>query len=372
MQISNLNINFGKEQRKVILERIEECLTNGKLSQGKYVELFEKEFANMNRCKHAIAVNSGSSAIEIAMRILDVAGKEVLVPTNTFLATATAVRNAGGRVRLVDTARDSLLVNLDEIKRRRTDSTVGVVLVHIGGFITPDIFEIRSWCKSEGIWLFEDAAHAHGSEYQGVSAGTFGIAGGYSFFATKIITSGEGGILVTNNNEVANKARLYRNHGKIANWRTYSTLEGFNYRMSEITACLALTQLQNLDKIIKRRVVIANKYLGLLKGSGIKVIKPLGKCGWYKFVIVFSSSAIRDKVKQELEESGIELQGEIYAIPLHKQPIANKLGWDEDFPNADDICSRHLCLPIYPDLKERELHYVISKLLDSVKGIKEW
>lgn len=362
MEIPGLKIDFDEEQRNIIHRRMDECLKNGQLFQGKYVELFEAYVEARFRCRHAIAVNSGSSAIEIAMKILGVKDKEVLVPTNTFLATAAAVRNAGGRVRLVDTAEGSLLVDLAELKKKVTERTAGVILVHIGGLITPDIIAIREWCTAMGLWLFEDAAHAHGSEYKNAAAGTFGIAGSYSLFATKIITCGEGGILVTDDDDFAEKARLYRNHGKIRDWETYSIIEGFNYRMSEITACIALTQIERLDVVIEKRTKAAGYYTQLLAHK-LKLQKADGPCGWYKYIVMLPTGIMRDEVRFQLKEKGIHLQGEVYAIPLHKQPIAEVMGLHGSFPHADDVCSRHICLPIYPDLDEEKIRYVSWELL---------
>lgn len=370
MDIRSLKIQFGDEEKKRMLERIDDCLTTGNLSSGKYVKAFEEEFMKITGCKYAIAVNSGTSSIEIVMRILGVQGKEVLVPTNTFLATASAVRFAGGSVRLVDTDKKTCSVTLEELKKRRTDKTVGVIVVHIGGIITPEIKAIKKWCDEEGLWLFEDAAHAHGSQLDGISAGKFGIAGSFSMFATKIITSGEGGIIVTDDEKIAEQARLFRNHGKPMEWVTYSVLEGSNYRMSDITGAIALTQTETLDDVIAKRAKIADIYTEYIQKNmpELELVLPVDRSSWYKYIVLLPEGVSRDSVKEKMKEKGIGLQGEVYAIPLHQQPVAEILGVDCEFPVADDVCKRQICLPIYASLTEEEAHIAVEELLKTIQG----
>ena len=253
MKIPPVKVHFPEEDRKEILRRVDECLFTGMVAQGKNVKEFEDEFAKYVGTKHAIAVSSGGAAIEIAMRILNVGGKEVLVPTNTFLATASGVILAGGKVRLVDIEPDTFSPSLTNIQERVTPDTIGVVIVHMGGIITPEMESIKKWCDKNGLWLFEDAAHAHGSMMNGKTAGTFGIAGAYSFFATKVMTSGEGGMIVTENDEFANKARILRDYGKPEPWVSYHVEMGANWRMSDITGAIGVVQLRRLDEFIEWR-----------------------------------------------------------------------------------------------------------------------
>jgi len=364
MNIPNLKVSFTLNERKWITDRIDECLSCGQISQGKYVSELENKFAEYTSIRNAIAVNSGSSAIEVVMRVLEVNGKEVLVPTNTFMATATGVMFPSGKVKLMDTDTKTFSTSLAEIRRRVTKNTVGVIVVHIGGIVTPEIEDIRDWCNQQGIWLFEDCAHAHGSSLNGMSAGSFGIAGGYSLFATKIITSGEGGIIVTNDDVLAEKIRLFRNHGKPRNWETYHTHIGSNYRMSDLTAIFALSQLNRLNEIIKERARIANIYTKMISEliPSVTPILPLDKCSWYKYIVLLPNRIDRNILKEKLMLRGIELQGEVYQIPLHNQPIAHELGFENYFPNADNICRNHICLPIYPELTDEQAEIIINQL----------
>jgi len=362
MNIPPAKAVFEKKDRQEILSRIDECLSSGMLTQGKYVQEFEKRWAEYVGVKHAIGVNSGSSAIEISMRILGIEGKEVLVPTNTFAATAEGVSRAGGRVRFIDTDPSTFSISLEDLQTRRTPDTVGIIIVHIGGIVTPKIQAIRRWCEEKNLWLFEDCAHAHGSEYDNKQAGTFGIAGGFSFFATKVMTTGEGGMIVTNDDKLTEYARLFRNHGKPEPWVSYHTHLGSNWRMSELNAILGLTQLKRLDEFIAWRSDIARLYTELLEDvPELTPILPSSRSSWYKYIVLLPKEVNRSVLKQLMKEYKIGLSGEVYEVPLHKQPIFKDIT-EGNFPMADDICSRHICLPIYYGMKQDEVHYVINVL----------
>ena len=194
MKIPPAKIYFSKEDRQSILEKIDQALESGQLTMGKHGQAFEKEFARCIGTHYAIAVNSGTSAIEIPFRIWGVQGKEVLVPTNTFFATVLAVMHAGAKVRFVDCDPTTFSISVESLRENLTEETAAVVVVHIGGFVSPHMPEIQRMCSERNILLFEDAAHAHGSQLNGQKAGTFGNAASFSFYPTKVMTSAEGGI----------------------------------------------------------------------------------------------------------------------------------------------------------------------------------
>lgn len=367
MQIPPMKIYFSTEDRKEILLRVGEALSMGQLVMGTNIDMFEKKFADYCGVKHAIAVSSGSSAIEIFMRAVDVKNAEVLIPTNTFLATAAGVLLAGGNIRLVDVDPETFSLNVKNLKNRLTSTTIGVVIVHIGGIITPEIDEIRGWCFNQGLWLFEDAAHAHGSVVYGKKAGTFGLAGAYSFFATKTMTSGEGGMLVTDEPNLAWKAKLLRNHGKPNPWESYHTHLGSNWRMSELNAIVGLTQLKKLDEFIEYREKVARIYTEKLSGKpGLSLILPYGRSSWYKYIVLLDKNVDKNKLKIAMKEQGVNLPGEVYETPLHNQPVFADL-IDGNFPIADEICSQHICLPMYYGMTNPEISFVVKTLLTSLK-----
>jgi dTDP-4-amino-4,6-dideoxygalactose transaminase len=369
MKIPPVKVVFDENDRKEIWGRIEDCLTTGMLTQGKYVSEFEERWADYVGAKYAVAVSSGSSAIEIGMRILDVAGKEVLVPANTFASTATGVLFAGGRVSLVDADASTFSVSLDGLKRKRTSETVGIIVVHIGGIITPQIEAIRKWCDDNNLWLFEDCAHAHGSEIYGKRAGTFGVAGAYSFFATKVMTTAEGGMVVTDDEEFAKKARLLRNHGKPEPWVSYHTEMGGNWRMSELNAAVGLTHLRRLDEFIAWRDRIARVYTAVLSNTpGITLVLPQGRTSWYKYIVLLPPAKDRGKVKERMAEKGVRLSGEVYEIPLNMQPVFKSTP-EESLPVVADICARHICLPLYYGMSSEEASFVANALIQTLEEV---
>jgi len=366
VKIPPLKVTFSNEDIQTILDRVQEVLSSGMLAQGKYVSEFEKQWADYVGAKHAVAVNSGSSAIEISMRIMSIQSKEVLVPDNTFAATAIGVLAAGGRVRLVDTDPQTFSVRLADLKDLRTSNTVGVIVVHIGGIVTAEIEAIRQWCDEQGLWLFEDCAHAHGSESGGRRAGTFGVAGAYSFFATKVMTTAEGGMIITGDDRLAEQARLLRNHGKPQPWVSYHTSIGYNCRMSELNAILGLSQLARLDEFIKWREKIAGLYTQLLRETPeLTPIIPQSRSSWYKYIVLLPKGVSRTKIKQETKEQGVSLAGEVYELPLHRQPIFDGMN-SAEFPVADDVCGRHICLPLYYGMTEDEARFVVETLQNTL------
>ena len=362
MRIPPMKVSFDKEDIRDIHLKLDEILSTGMLAQGKYVAELEQQWADYVGTRHAVAVNSGTSAIEAPMHALGVAGKEVLVPDNTFAATAMSVIAAGGRVRLVDTDPATFSVSLDGLKERVTPQTAGVIVVHIGGIVTPEIERIRRWCDDQGMWLFEDCAHAHGSEYNGKRAGTFGIAGSYSFFATKVMTSAEGGMIVTDDDDIAEQSRLLRNHGKPQPWVSYHTRVGSNWRMSELNAIVGLTQLRRLDQFIDWREKTAHLYIELLKTvPGVSYVLPGSRSSWYKCIVLLPERQDRGQLKRRMKDLGVSLSGEVYETPLHDQPVFKEL-IDARFPVADDVCRRHICLPLYHGMTEEEARFVIDTL----------
>src|SRR3954451_11814912 len=197
MKIEAARVVFGKADREEVLRRVDESLQSGSLTLGPNTIELEQHFAARHGSLLAVATSSGTSALEIIARSLDVRDKEVIVPSNTFFATAAAIIHAGGRVRFADVDPHTLALDPISIEAALTPATVGVVHVHIGGLVSPHIVEIADLCRRRGLWLVEDAAHAHGSSHDGRSAGTFGVAAAFSLYPTKVITSAEGGMILT-------------------------------------------------------------------------------------------------------------------------------------------------------------------------------
>ncbi len=362
-------VQFSPEDRLWIAERIQEVLASGQLTLGKYGAEFEQRFAAFCGRRHAVAVNSGTSSLEIILRALNVEGKDVLVPTNTFFATAAAVIHAGGRPVFLDMDPESFAVSPEEVEQRLTPRTAGLVVVHIGGIVSRRMPGLRALATRKGIWLVEDAAHAHGSAYRGIKAGAFGVAGSFSFYPTKVMTSAEGGMIVTDDDRLAEEARIYRDQGKASFTQNAHVRMGYNWRMSEPHAIIGLKHLERLPAMLKDRQRIAAVYdrgLKALRQLSPLQVPPGGECNFYKYIVVLQALQDRRALKALLRERyAVSLAGDVYEEPLHKQPVFAPYA-DRPLPVAEEYCARHLCLPIFSGMEETQARQVIDALEHSI------
>jgi len=358
-------IHFLPEDRIWIAERIQEVLESGQLTLGKYGAEFENKFARLCGVRHGIAVNSGTSSLEIILRSLGVEGRDVRVPTNTFFATAAAVVHAGANPVLLDMDPESFSVTPEEVEKRLTPKTAGLIVVHIGGIVSAQLPALVDLAHKKGFWLIEDAAHAHGSSLQSVSAGAFGIASSFSFYPTKVMTSGEGGMIVTNDDKLAEEARIYRDQGKASFTVNAHVRMGYNWRMSEPHAIIGLRHLERLPAMIADRRAVAACYDRGLKD--FRRLQPLappsdGTCNYYKYIAILKKKRERKELKALLREKfGVSLAGEVYEEPLHKQPVFEN-SCTGPLPIAEDLCARHICLPVFSGMQISEAQQVIEAL----------
>ena len=362
-------IQFSAEDRAWIAERIQEVLASGQLTLGKYGEQFERQFAKFCGVPHAVTVNSGTSSLEIILRALDIQGRDVLVPTNTFFATAAAVVHAGGRPVFVDMDPESFAVKPEDVEKSLTPKTAGIIVVHIGGIVSRRILELQELSRKKGLWLVEDAAHAHGSSFNNVKAGAFGIASSFSFYPTKVMTSGEGGMIVTADNRINEEARIYRDQGKASFTQNTHVRMGYNWRMSETHAIIGLKHLERLPPMIEDRQKMASVYDRGLKG--FKNLTALtvpsgGRCNYYKYIAVLREARDRKALKTLLRgQYGVSLAGEVYEEPLHKQPVFEPYV-TSSLLVAEEYCARHLCLPIFSGMEEQDVQQVITALRETI------
>ena len=363
-QVPPTKIDFSPEDRAWIAARIIEVLESGRLTLGPFGEQFEAELARSMGVKHAVTVNSGTASLEIMLRAMDVAGKDVLVPANTFFATAAAVIAAGGNPVLMDTDVTTLSTSVKEIERRLTPKTVGIMIVHIAGFITAEMPDIAALAKAKGLWLMEDAAHAQGSTLDGKSAGTFGLAGSFSFYPTKVMTSAEGGVIVTDDDRMATEAKLYRDQGKASFLQNTHIRMGYTWRMSEPHAVIGLRHHQNLPDMIKNRQRIAARYDAALAGGayGLRPLPAPKGCvsNYYKYVVMLADGTDRKKAKTWLrDERGVNCSGEVYEVPLHKNEVLKHLD-PGDLTGSETACGLQLCLPIFASMTDAQADQVIA------------
>ncbi len=369
MKIYPVKPYIPSEDRRQIRSDVEKILSSGMITTHTYTKEFEEKFAERHGTDHAVAVNSGSAALEMSLQMILGKGDKVLVPTNTFTATVAAVIRAGAVPVLADVDPETLNIILDPGVYDYIDA---IMAVHIGGVICPNIKEIVDLCNDHELTLIEDAAHAHGSEFNGEKAGSFGDLGCFSLYATKIITSGEGGVVTTNNKQFADNLRALRDQGKSVSNPDEIQHMGFSYRFPEISAALGLTQLARLTEIIEARTVTAKFYdKEIQRIDGIRTQKiPEGMVtGYYKHVSFLDDHIDRDSIKQCLRDRGVICGGEVYPIPIHKQPVYGAMFTNGDFLNADYICDRMICLPTNAWMGDEEREFVMMNLKEVMEGV---
>jgi len=355
LKFSNKDINyFLKNSKKVFQE--------GFFSNHTYVKKFENQFKKMNESKYALATSSGTSALEIILRSLNLKNKDVLTNSNTFIATGHAITNAGGKIIPVDLDKNYFMMCPIDLKKKISKKTGAVVIVHIGGIISPNILQIKKICKNHGVPLIEDAAQAHGSKFNGILAGNLGDAGAISFFTTKVMTTGEGGMIVTNNKKIYNKVYSLRQFGFTKNKLMHDKISG-NYKLSEFSALLGIIELKRLNLRIKKRNLIAETYKKNLANSKFKLLGSDSPhyCNHYKQIII--SEIKREKIEKILKSKKISLTGGVYYIPLHRQPIYRQKLKKYKLPITDFFCNNHFCPPCYPELRISEINYISETLL---------
>jgi perosamine synthetase len=368
-------IVFPPDDRAEIAEAITGILTTGALTLGPYTQQFEAAFAEAHDADNAIAIASGTAALEISLRAVGVEGRDVIVPANTFYATAAAILRAGARPVFADIDAATFALSPDTITAALTPRTAAVVLVHIAGLVSPHAGEIKSLCEQRGIILLEDAAHAHGATYDGKFAGAFGAAAAFSFYPTKVVTSGEGGMIVTPSADLAAEARIYRDQGKGAFSANHHVRLGYAWRLSEANAVTGLVHLRRMGEFITRRREVAARYdKALASLDGLEPLSEPAGCrgNIYKYIVLLPPGADRAAFKRDLaEKHDVRLAGEVYDTPLHHQPVLAEFAGGV-LPVAEDMCDRHVCLPVHSDMRDDEVDQVltaVTAVYDALPGI---
>jgi perosamine synthetase len=344
-------------------------LRSGWLTSGPVVTRFENKVRACTKSRYAVAMNSCTAALHTIMLALGLKkGDEVLVPANTFVATANSVLYTGARPVLVDSDPSTYNISIPDLERKVTKRTKAVVPVHLGG--NPcKMDEIKKLADTNGILVIEDAAHALGGEYRGRSCGTLGVAGAYSFYPTKVVTSGEGGMIVTDNKRIAERARVFRNQGRDGYGPRENSELGYNYRMPDILAAVGLVQIGHLRNFVRHRNAIARLYEEEL--SGIDCVSPQevlsgGKSTYYAYIVRLTkhSPMTRDSLRARLNERGIETS--VMYHPVHLQPLyARSFGYKRgDLPVAEELGRSSIALPMRNDMSQDEVHRVANAMKD--------
>lgn len=343
-------------------------LRSGVLILGEYTERFERAFAEFVGSRHAIGVNSGSTALEFLCRLKRVSGRRVLVPTNTNFATVSAILRAGGIVQYLDMEPRTFAPTLAMVQAAfdRHRDIAGVLWVHIGGIISPEFPAVVSYCRSRGAFVVEDAAHAHGSRLGGVKAGRLADGAAFSFFPTKVMTTCEGGMITTESDEENFLARSYRNQGKRgANYGGVHHDFGNSSRITELNALLGLIQLRKLPAMLKQRDCVARAMTAVLDRASVRYCSfgHMDTASHYKLIVLLPEGRSLASVKKALADEGVIAGGGVYELPCHQQPVFEGICAGESYPGAERWCPNHLCPPLTSGMTEEEGRFVGEMLV---------
>jgi len=340
-------------------------LKSGILAQGKKVEEFEEAFARFTGTKYAVAVNSGTAALHIAVLSHGIGqGDQVITSAFTFIASANSILFTGARPVLADIEEDTFNVVPDNIAEKITPRTKAIMPVHLYGQPC-DMKRIMKMAQEHGLIIVEDACQAHGAEYEGKKAGSFGT-GCFSFYPTKNMTTGEGGMITTDDEYIARKARMIRTHGQKE--RYFHEILGYNHRMTDIAAAIGLCQLGKLEDSNNKRI----KNAGFLteRLNGIKGLVPprLGsnvKHVFHQYTVRVTQdfATSRDELRKKLLDKGIGTEV-YYPLPVHRQALYQSLGYTDHLPNSEKAAGEVLSLPVHPSLTKEDLEHVVRAIQD--------
>lgn len=350
---------FGKEEEKLVRE----CVRSSWISStGKYIELFEQAFAKHFHIPYAVTCSNGTVALHLALLALGIGqGDEVIVPALTFVATANAVLYTGARPVFVDVEPDTWLLNPGLLEERISPKTRAIIPVHLYGYPV-DMNRIMNLAKKYKLSVIEDAAEAHGAKYFGKYVGTIGDIGCFSFYGNKIITTGEGGMLVTSSKKLADKIRLYKNHGMSPDKRYYHPVIGYNYRMTNIQAAIGLAQLKRINEFLKKRTKIEKMYRKFLRNIPGIIFQPIQEgydyvCWMFSMRLTRRFGKSRAKLMAHLKHKGIDSRPFFY--PLTTFPMYKSSGI---FKHTETIAKTGLNLPSSPNLTEKQICYIADTI----------
>tara|TARA_Y100000034_G_C6905213_1_gene419774 strand:- start:883 stop:1992 length:1110 start_codon:yes stop_codon:yes gene_type:complete len=357
-KVKSMRPFFPDDQINNIINDIRVCLKQGSLRFGEKCGEFEKEFSNYIGTKFGVSVNSCTTALTIGLRHFDVKMKNVIVPSNTFISCPNSIKYAGGTPKFVDINPKTLNMDFENIVNNIDNKTAGVLLVHIGGLPFADTKALKDVCDDKGLFLIEDCSHAHGATIHGKKAGSLGHMGCFSFYPTKIMTTGTGGMITTNDESLKETSKCLRYFGGDKSLKNFENF-GNDWFLSDINCIVGLHQLRQLEDNINNRNKIAKIYnQELSEMKDLQLIEtPEGvRNSYYKYSTILNEKINREELtKKILERYNIELSRFYY--PCHKEPIYKNYN-DIKLKHTEDILPRVLCLPIFGDMSEEEAMYV--------------
>lgn len=362
---------IGNKEKEYLIK----CIETGWISsEGPYVEQFEKEMATYAERKYGIAVCNGTAALEIAAKAIGICeGDEVIMPSFTIISPAQAISKLGAKPILVDSDFETWNMDVSKIEEKINSKTKAILVVHIYG-LPVDMDPILQLCQKYSLKLIEDAAEMHGQTYKGKMCGSFGDVSIFSFYPNKHITTGEGGMIVTNDKKLSEKCKSYRNLCFRPNERFVHDEIGWNYRMTNLQAALGVAQLEQINQFIIRKREIGALYRTLLSGMEDKIILPLQSTDYADNIYWVFGIILKDSVNMNANQMITKLQSlgvgcRPFFFPMHKQPVYNKLGWylNESYPVAEKMAQNGFYIPSGLGISDGEIHEVVKIL----KGILE-
>ena len=356
---------LGKEE----LEAVKRVMKSGILAHGPEVEAFEKEFAEYIGVKYAVAVANGTAALDLALKAIGVKeGDEVITTPFTFIATANAILFQRAKPVFADIDPKTYNLDQNEVLEKITNKTKAIIVVHLYGQ-PADMKAFKEIAEDHKLYLIEDSAQAHGAEFMGQKTGSFGDVAIFSFYPTKNMTTGEGGMVTTNNKEIADRVKLLRNHGQS---EKYLHVElGWNLRMTSIAAAIGRAQLRKLDKfneIRRRNAELLTRRLSRIRGITPPYVDPRVKHVFHQYVVRIEDDfpLSRDELQKLLREKGIGTAIH-YPRPIFQQPLYKRLGYKQDIcPNAIDASKRVLSLPVHPLVEPSDIEYIINSIQEII------
>jgi perosamine synthetase len=354
---------------------VNEVLRSGWLSMGPKVGKFEERFADYIGTKHAIAVNSGTSGLHLCVKSLGIkSGDEVITTPFSFVASSNSVLFEDGKPVFVDIDPDTLNMDVKKIEAAITENTKAIMPVHVFGQPC-EMDAILDIAKEHDLAVIEDACEAIGAEYNGRKAGTFGNASVFAFYPNKQMTTGEGAMIVTDDDNIAKLCRSLRNQGRSEDkeWLNHVRL-GYNYRLDEMSCALGIGQLNRIEELLDKRAKVAEEYTRRLSGVESITTQYLNqnvKMSWFVYVVQVSKEINRNKVMEYLKEHGVSCRP--YFTPIHLQPFYREMfGYKEtDFPICEKVCDYTIALPFYGNMDKETVGQVCSVLKDSLEFCKK-
>jgi len=356
---------IGEDELKNVIEVVKSGWVS---SKGKFIEEFENLFAQYIGVKYGVATSNGTTALHLALLALDIKQQdEIIIPDLTFAATINAVLYVGAKPILVDIDPNYWCISPSKVKEAITPRTKAIIPVHLYGHPC-DMDALIEIAEDYGLYIIEDAAEAHGAEYKGRKVGSFGHIACFSFYGNKIITTGEGGMCLTNDKEIAEKIRILRDHGMDPKKRYWHNVVGFNYRMTNLQAALGVAQLRKIEKFVEKKRRIAKLYeeeLSSIKGITLHPEMTWAKCVYWLYSILIDEKIIgitRDEFAEKLKNNGIETRNVFY--PLHIMPPYQK--YANFCPTSSNISKRGLSLPSSTKLNEEDITYITQKIKETI------